>query len=42
MNVRAISTVAPFLMFFNICGSPDSNPTMNNLAPPSAIAFSVS
>ena len=42
MKVRAISTVAPFLMFFKICGSPDSNPTMNKRAPASAMAFSVS
>src|SRR5580700_10683138 len=41
-KVLPISTVAPFLMFFKICGSPDSNPTINNRAPPSAIAFNSS
>src|SRR5579863_6601529 len=34
--------VAPFLMFFRICGSPDSNPTINNRQPASFMAFSVS
>src|SRR5439155_908885 len=42
MNSRAISVVAPFLMFFRICASPDSNPTIKSRAPPSAIAFSSS
>src|SRR5215469_1590005 len=34
--------VAPFLMFFRICGSPDSKPTMSNRHPASFIALSVS
>src|ERR1700733_15220778 len=39
---RARSTVAPFLMFFRICGSPDSKPTISSRQPASRIAFSVS
>src|SRR5580698_10763619 len=39
---RARSTVAPFLMFLRICGSPDSNPTISRRQPASRIAFSVS
>ena len=31
-KVLPISTVAPFLMFFKICGSPDSNPTIRRRA----------
>src|SRR2546427_3012406 len=42
MNSRACSTVAPFLMFFRICGSPDSNPTISSRQPASFIAFKVS
>src|SRR5215470_7377987 len=42
MNSRACWTVAPFLIFFRICGSPDSNPTMNSLHPADRIAFNVS
>src|ERR1700739_3158607 len=41
-KVRPISTVAPFLMFFRICGSPDSKPTISKRHPASFIAFSVS
>src|SRR5439155_27088802 len=42
MNSRACSMVAPFLMFFRICGSPDSNPTISNRQPASFMAFRVS
>ena len=39
---RARSTVAPFLMFLRICGSPDSKPTISRRQPASFMAFSVS
>ena len=39
---RARSTVAPFLMFLRICGSPDSKPTMSSRQPASFMALSVS
>src|ERR1700679_975111 len=41
-NARARSTVAPFLMFLRICGSPDSKPTMSRRQPDSFMAFRVS
>src|SRR5277367_1987157 len=39
---RARSTVAPFLMFLRICGSPDSKPTMRSRQPASFMALRVS
>ena len=39
---RARSTVAPFLMFLRICGSPDSKPTMRRRQPASFMALRVS
>ena len=39
---RARSTVAPFLMFLRICGSPDSKPTMSRRQPASFMALRVS
>ena len=39
---RARSTVAPFLMFLRICGSPDSKPTISRRQPASRIALRVS
>ena len=41
-KARARSTVAPFLMFLRICGSPDSKPTISSRHPASRMAFSVS
>jgi hypothetical protein len=38
VNWRARSTVAPFLMFFRICGSPDSYPTVSRRQPASRTA----
>jgi hypothetical protein len=41
-EVAARSTVAPFLMFLRICGSPDSKPTMSRRQPASFMALRVS
>src|SRR5215469_4661574 len=41
-KLRACSTVAPFLIFLRICGSPDSKPTISSRHPASFIHLRVS